>query len=537
MTTLLAFPGTAPAPAPTPAIDDDSLSTLDRIRRRGVQTWALIGWATLLALIVGNLFVPDPTPLAVLLAIGVAINVLPTLMAVRRRHDVEARMVMGALAAFLPALAVFQLQGHPWQMDAHMFFFVAMAALVLLGDWRPIALATGLTALHHIVLQYAAPEWVFTGSGNIGRVLFHAVAVLLQFGVLAMVTIRLARLIAAQDDAIARSRSLTEKARAERERAEQALGQAEAAERTAARARADRETVTARIATERRDELVRLAQEFDRSVSSIVKAIGVATEGLEQSAVQLGDSTRDTDRAVGEVTAGAARAVDDITNVTHALQGVSDSIRTIAAAASDQTQLTKAATDAADKSVLTIAHLEDQAGQIESLVDAIRDIAGKTNLLALNATIEAARAGAAGRGFTVVAGEVKALSGDTRRISDMISDLLAGIRIGVADTAATLRSANGSIGQVARAASGIATAVEDHRATAADVYASADRATRSAAEIECQMGSVAEATGVAAALCAGLRDSAGDLSATARRLRISTDRFVASLNDGQAIAA
>ncbi|MBN2971430.1 hypothetical protein JW805_05285 [Roseomonas aeriglobus] len=535
MMNLITFP--TAKPALDPVVDGTKLSTLDRLRVKGVQAWALIGWVALVALLVVNLFVPDPTPVAALLGIGVAINVVPTMMALRRRHDAEARLVMGALAAFLPALGVFQLQGHPWQMDAHMYFFVAMAALVVLGDWRPIALATVLTALHHLVLEYVAPEWVFSGTGDLGRVIFHAVAVLLQFGVLAMVTIRLERLITAQDDAIARARRLTAKARDERQRAEQALEKAEAAEQGAARARADRAAAAARVETERRAELLVLANEFDRSVTSVVKAIGIATQRLETSAEQLGDSTRDTDAAVGKVTAGAARAAGDIAVVNCALRDLSESIRIIALAASDQSALTTAATGEADHSVRTIANLEEQAGQIESLLDAIREIAGKTNLLALNATIEAARAGEAGRGFTVVAGEVKSLAGDTKRISDLISELLAGIRSGVAESAATLRSVNGAIGKVADAASGIATAVEDHRSTAIDVHASADRASRSAADIDRQMGAVAEATGVAAALCSSLRDNASELSAISRKLRTSTDQFVSFLSDDQAIAA
>ncbi|WP_294339030.1 methyl-accepting chemotaxis protein [uncultured Sphingomonas sp.] len=533
--TLITFP--VAAPILDVAVDAPKMSTLDRLRLKGVQVWALIGWVTLVALMIENLFVPDRTPMAVLLGIGVAINVLPTMMAVQRRHDAEARLVMGTLAAFLPALGVFQLQGHPWQMDAHMFFFVAMAALVVLGDWRAIAMATVLTAIHHLVLEYVAPEWVFSGSGDLGRVIFHAVAVLLQFGMLAVLTVRLERLITAQDDAIARSRRLTTKAREERLRAEQALQKAEAADQAAARARAEREAAAARVETERRGELLVLANEFDRSVTSVVRAIGAATQALELSAAQLGDSTRNTDEAVGKVTAGAARAAGDIAVVNGALRDLSESIRTIAQAASDQAMLTTAATREAEASVRTIAHLEDQASQIESLVDAIRDIAGKTNLLALNATIEAARAGEAGRGFTVVAGEVKSLAADTKRISDLISELLAGIRVGVGESAATLRSVNGAIGEVANAAGGIAIAVEDHRSTATDVHASADRATRSAADIERQMGAVAQATGVGAALCSSLRDNAAELSGTARKLRLSTDQFVSFLSDDQAAAA
>ena len=457
------------------------LATIDRLRRKGVRAWALIGWIGLAILVVQHWLVSATAPVLPLVLIGAAVNALPTLMAARRRFDTEARLIMGALAAFLPAMLVFQLGGHMWQMDAHMYFFVAMAGLVVLCDWRPIVLATVLVALHHVVLQWLAPEWVFTGSGNFGRVLFHAVAVVLQCAVLALVTIRLEHLITAQDGAIGRAEEFAAIAHDERTRAEQALVKASAAELEAARQRAAHEAAAARVAVERRGELVILANEFERSVTSVVHAIGIATERLEQSADRLGSSTHDTNAAVGEVTAGATRAADEIAHVTGAIRDLSESIRTIATAAAEQSDLTEVATGSAQHSVRTIAYLEMQAGQIESLVDAIRDIAGKTNLLSLNATIEAARAGEAGRGFTVVAAEVKALAADTTRASDQISALLDGIRDGVAHSATTLRDVDDAIGQVATAACGIASAVREHQATATGLHASADRAAHTAA--------------------------------------------------------
>lgn len=116
---------------------------------------------------------------------------------------------MGTLAAAIPAMLVFLLQGHSWQMDTHMYFFVAMAALVVLADWRPIAVATALTAVHHLSLEWLAPEWVFTGAGNLGRVIFHVVAVGLQFGVLTALTIQLQHLFCSQEKTLRHAQDLT----------------------------------------------------------------------------------------------------------------------------------------------------------------------------------------------------------------------------------------------------------------------------------------------------------------------------------------
>ena len=273
---------------------------LDRLRCGAIRAWALIGWVSLALLLIGNAVLDAGVGLP-LVIVGVTMNLASTMMALRGRHDAEARTFVGSLAAIVPAMLVFLLKGHPWQMDAHMYFFVSMAALVVLADWRPILLATVLTALHHLALEWLAPELVFTGRGNLDRVLFHVVAVGLQFGALTVLTIQLERLFQSQEAALRRSRELTEAAERGRRATEQAMEQARAAEAEAARERHSRKEQAERAATERRGELVTLAHEFERSVTSMVKMIGQATERLEQSAVQLEEAAGVIRRLAGSL--------------------------------------------------------------------------------------------------------------------------------------------------------------------------------------------------------------------------------------------
>src|SRR5438445_319410 len=95
----------------------------------------------------------------------------PALLAHQWRYDFQVASILGVSAAVQPALLVYLLNGHPWQMEGHMYFFVGLAALTLLCDWRPIAVAVAVIAVHHLLLGYLAPEWVFIGSGDLPRVL------------------------------------------------------------------------------------------------------------------------------------------------------------------------------------------------------------------------------------------------------------------------------------------------------------------------------------------------------------------------------
>ncbi len=132
------------------------IDILDALRLQGVRVIAAGGWAiTLWLAIMGWMLGRADAPLV--LAVAILANIAPTMMAVRGRRDTQARLIMGTLAAVHPALAVYLLGGHTWQMDAHMYFFVALASLAVLCDWRPILLASALIALHHLLLGFLAP--------------------------------------------------------------------------------------------------------------------------------------------------------------------------------------------------------------------------------------------------------------------------------------------------------------------------------------------------------------------------------------------
>ena len=102
--------------------------------------------------------------------------------------------------------------------------------------------------------------------------------------------------------------------------------------------------------------------------------------------------------------------------------------------------------DTAYQSIMgRVERLEAASAQITQIVDTIAEIAGQTNLLALNATIEAARAGEAGRGFSVVAEEVKALSGQTEKATGDIRDRIDNLQGEVSGIIGAVRGSMTSI--------------------------------------------------------------------------------------------
>lgn len=461
--------------------------------------------------------------------LSVLINILPTVQILRHRRDLDVRLLMGTLAAAQPAIGLYLLAGHRWQMDGHMFFFVALAGLALLYDWRPILLGSALTALHHLALNFVAPAWAFPDSSNVGRVAIHGVAVIAQAMVLCYLTVRLRTLLLALDDHIAQAGQLAEQAEGGRIAAETAMASSREADARATRLRDQQEMEKARMAAERQQATLSLARDFRQSVAEIVGAVGAATRDLDDSARQLNQLAQRASAGTAETVQVAEQSSTNAAMLASRIESLSESISAIAAAAHQQASLGGEAQRMSSAGHQVMRELEGRTTSITSFADSITEIAARTNLLALNATIEAARAGEVGRGFAVVAGEVKQLAGQAANATGEIQTLAWSARQGAGVAQDALSEVAGAVRQLADAADEIQHAVASQRDATAAIGQSARDTARDAAVMTRQMGDVADVARDSEALSSRVSGAASGLSQTAQALQRAADLFVAQL--------
>ncbi|WP_240621664.1 methyl-accepting chemotaxis protein [Aeromonas rivipollensis] len=169
------------------------------------------------------------------------------------------------------------------------------------------------------------------------------------------------------------------------------------------------------ITAQNREQAHQLAQIVDRT--------GAIVTGQEQDTLRVASAMEQmtvSSREVGQHAAQAAEAADSALNLArHGRQVVAQTRETISQLADEMVETVQA-----------VSQLEQETQQIGSVLDVIRGVAEQTNLLALNAAIEAARAGEQGRGFAVVADEVRTLATRTHSSTDEIRQMILRLQEG-----------------------------------------------------------------------------------------------------------
>ncbi len=180
----------------------------------------------------------------------------------------------------------------------------------------------------------------------------------------------------------------------------------------------------------------------------------------------------------------------------------------------------------AESTSASVIEMSQAAKKINAIVDLINDIAEQTNLLALNATIEAARAGEAGKGFAVVASEVKSLSDQTAKATEEISAQVAAMQAATTTSVGAINGIAETIRQVAQIATAIAGAVEEQSTATREIAINVAQAADGTQQVSGSIEGVSEAARQSSAASGDLLQASAELSRQGEELRTTIERLV-----------
>ncbi|HOY21649.1 MAG TPA: methyl-accepting chemotaxis protein [Cellvibrio sp.] len=266
--------------------------------------------------------------------------------------------------------------------------------------------------------------------------------------------------------------------------------------------------LTIRIKVERDDELGELAGHVNRfmdQLQHLIQDVRANTNEVSSAAEDLLVVSSKGQRAADEQCHAITMVVTAVNELTMAIQEVARNTGNTAQSTKDANRITEQGQDRirlavshvqglsthVTQTAQTMVKLEDEAKNVTSVIDVIRGVAEQTNLLALNAAIEAARAGEQGRGFAVVADEVRTLASRTQQstadIQGMLSQLQQGVQRAVEGMNASATMTNeavSSANDAGQSLSGIGAAVQEITNMAIQIATAVEEQSSVTAEID-----------------------------------------------------
>jgi methyl-accepting chemotaxis protein len=266
---------------------------------------------------------------------------------------------------------------------------------------------------------------------------------------------------------------------------------------------------------------------FRDGVENVLKTVGDSAVKMKSAASKLLAASDQTSQRAESAVQASNEASTNVTTAATATDELSNSIGEIGRQLDQTTGVVRQAASEAESTNAQITGLAEAAQKIGDVVELIRNIAGQTNLLALNATIEAARAGEAGRGFSVVASEVKSLAVQTAKATEEISAQILSVQESTGSAVAAIQRITERMREIDRCASAVSVSVDQQKTATQEISSSVSNAAQGTSGIVGVLSQVAGAAVETRQSAETVLDSSSAVDKAVSLLRAEVESFLA----------
>jgi methyl-accepting chemotaxis protein len=295
------------------------------------------------------------------------------------------------------------------------------------------------------------------------------------------------------------------------------------------RMRAERREDAARADEERQSTMQAMADRFEASVGEILRSVSVKAGEMRSAAGSMAEAALKTSSQAKTIEANSESTAVSIAAMNRSTQELVSSIEEISRRTVESAQLSNTAVEVANYSGSQINNLTKKANQIGDIVNMISTIAAQTNLLALNATIEAARAGVSGKGFSVVASEVKILAERTAQATKDIGERIHEVQIATKDSFDSIEEVADIIRRLSHSANDIATFVKNQDLVTQTIALNVSDASSRTAKTASGIIEISKESFLTGAIASQMRESAEILDSQCEQLNAKTSQFLSSV--------